>query len=110
MSEIRLLPVMTRGGMCHCTLPAGGVALAVAHKRIEEIWYCLSGLGEVWRKLGDDERCDKIAAGVSLTIPTGTHFQFRNTGSEALCLVIATMPPWPGAQEAYRVPDHWPVR
>lgn len=109
LSEIRLLPAMSRGGMVHCVLNTGGVSLAVAHKTIEEIWFCLSGEGEVWRKLGDEERCDPIRAGVSLTIPTGAHFQFRNTGGERLCLIIVTMPPWPGAEEAYRVSDHWPV-
>ncbi len=35
--------------------------------------------------------------------------QFRNTGDEDLCFVIVTMPPWPGAEEARRVTDHWPV-
>ena len=109
LSEIRLLPVVSRGSMCHCTLPIGGVSLAVAHKTIEEIWYCLSGNGEVWRKLGQEERCDELSAGVGLTIPTGAHFQFRNTGTEPFCLLIATMPPWPGPDEADRVPDHWPT-
>ena len=44
-----------------------------------------------------------------MTIPTGAHFQFRTTGPEPLCFVMCTMPPWPGEQEAVRVPDHWPI-
>jgi mannose-6-phosphate isomerase-like protein (cupin superfamily) len=38
-----------------------------------------------------------------LTIPLGTSFQFRATGDEPLAAVAVTMPPWPGAGEAYEV-------
>ena len=48
-------------------------------------------------------------AGVSLAIPTGARFQFRNIGDDPLCFVIATMPPWPGDDEAVRAVDRWPV-
>jgi mannose-6-phosphate isomerase-like protein (cupin superfamily) len=51
-----------------------------------------------------------MSAGVSLTIPRGAHFQFRNTGDAPLGIVLVTMPPWPGEQEAVRVDDHWPVQ
>jgi hypothetical protein len=44
-----------------------------------------------------------VVPGVSLTIPVETQFQFRNTGQEPLRFVIATMPPWPGADEAVPV-------
>ena len=43
----------------------------------------------------------------SLTIEVGTHFQFRNTGDEPLCIVITTMPPWPGEHEAAPVAGRW---
>jgi hypothetical protein len=46
----------------------------------------------------------KVGPGISLTIPVGTHFQFRNTGSEPFRFIIATMPPWwPGVNEAFFV-------
>jgi mannose-6-phosphate isomerase-like protein (cupin superfamily) len=107
LSEIRLLHAMNGGGLAHCTLPVEGISLAVTHQTVEEIWYFLSGEGEVWRKQGDREESVYVAAGVSLTIPRGTHFQFRNTGNEPLCFIIATMPPWPGEQEAVRVQNYW---
>lgn len=106
-SEIRLLPSMTRGGLCHCLLPVQAVSRAVRHKTVEEIWFCQQGQGQVWRKNGEAEETVDVRAGVSLTIPVGTHFQFRNTGSEPLCILIVTMPPWPGEDEAVRVEDHW---
>ena len=44
---------------------------------------------------------------VAITIPTGTHFQFRCDGEEALEAVAVTMPAWPGAEEAYAVAGKW---
>jgi mannose-6-phosphate isomerase-like protein (cupin superfamily) len=75
---------------------------------VEELWYVLHGEGEVWRRLDAAETVLPVAPGWSLLIPCGTAFQFRSTGSAPLELVIATMPPWPGAAEAETVLGHWP--
>lgn len=75
----------------------------------DEISYFLSGQDQVWRKQGDWEDPIDVTTGVSPTIPLGTYFQFHNTGAEPLCFIIATMPPWPGEDEAVRVADHWEV-
>ena len=104
-----LVAALEGGSMVHCTLPPGGVSLAVAHRTVEEIWYLLEGEGELWRKRGAREETAALVPGVGLTIPLGTHFQFRNTGRGPLQFIIATLPPWPGDEEAYRVADHWPV-
>ncbi len=108
-SQVRPLLQVSRGGMGHCTLPPGAVSRAVRHKTIEEIWYVLGGEGQVWRKLGEREEVVDVRRGVCLSIPTGAHFQFRTTGGEPLTFVMATMPPWPGTDEAVRVDDRWPV-
>ena len=108
-SEVRPLLDAGRGGMAHCRLPVGGVSLAVRHRTIEELWFFIKGCGQVWRQLdGADEVVD-VEPGTCVKIPTGAHFQFRNTGDEPLEFIMATMPPWPGEQEAVRVADHWPV-
>jgi mannose-6-phosphate isomerase-like protein (cupin superfamily) len=106
-SEIRLLPALKGGSLSHCTLQPEQTSTAVVHRTVEEIWYVLSGEGEIRRKLAEQMETTSLASGISLTIPLGTHFQFRNTGTEPLCLVIATMPPWPGADEALPVPSLW---
>ena len=108
-SEIRLLPEVKGGGLAHCTLPTDGVSQTVAHKTVEEIWYFLQGQGEVWRKSDALEQVDRVFPGVCLTILAGTHFQFRNTGDEPLRILIATIPLWPGSQEAVLIPNHWPT-
>ena len=108
-SEIRLLATAAGGSMAHGTLPPKGVSLAIRHRTVEELWYVTAGRGQVWRKQGEREEVVDVGPGSSLSIPVGTHFQFRNTGWEPLCFVMCTMPPWPGSEEAVRVPHHWPV-
>lgn len=109
-SEIRLLPITNGGGLAHCTLHPSQISLAVAHKTVQEIWFFLEGQGQVWRKQGKQEEVVDVTPGLSLTIPTGTHFQFRNTGQIPLRFLIVTMPPWPGEDEAYRVEGYWKAR
>lgn len=109
-SEIRLLLDMRGGGLAHCTLPPDGISFAVKHKTVEEIWYFIQGQGQVWRKQGSQEEIVKVGPGICITTPPETHFQFRNDGNEPLCFLIATLPPWPGEQEAERVKDHWKIK
>ena len=108
-SEIRELVQTSRGSLVHCTLPPGAVSYPVSHRTVDEVWYFISGHGQVWRKSGRDEAVTDVERGISLTIETGTHFQFRNVSSdEPLTFIITTMPPWPGHDEAYPVPGRWP--
>ena len=95
-SEVRLLAALKGGSFAHFTLGPQGVSAPVAHRTVEEIWYVVAGSGEVWRKLGEEESVTAAAPGVALTIPLGTHFQFR-AGAQGLSFVAVTMPPWPGA-------------
>src|SRR5579875_2840493 len=106
-SEVRVLGQLARGGLAVFTLAPGAVSRAVAHRTIEEVWYFLAGRGRMWRKLGAREEVVDVAAGVSVSIPTGTRFQFRCDGAEPLVAVGATMPPWPGEHEAYPVEGIW---
>ena len=106
-SEVRLLCALPRGSMAVFRLAPGAVSKAVAHRTVEEIWYFTAGHGRMWRKLGEREEITEVAAGVSITIPTGTHFQFRCGGGEPLEAVAVTMPPWPGDDEAYSVAGKW---
>lgn len=106
-SEVRLLGSLPRGSMAAFRLAPGAVSRAVGHRTVEEIWYFTAGHGRIWRRLGDRDEITEVAPGVSITIPTGTQFQFRCDGGEPLEAVAATMPPWPGADEAFVVPGRW---
>ena len=106
-SNVRVLLSLTGGSMAHFELPPGQTSTAVTHRTVEEIWFFLSGRGEMWRQQGGQEAIVAIESGVCLTIPLGTHFQFRSCGYEALVALGVTMPPWPGAGEAIVVPGKW---
>src|ERR1700736_1402838 len=95
-SEVRGLCETPRGAMAMFTLLSGGVSKAVAHRTVEEIWCVIRGRGRLWRKTGDQEEFPDRVAGLSVAITIGTHFQFRNDGSQPLDIIAATMPPWPG--------------
>lgn len=106
-SDVRILLEVTGGGMAHFELAQGETSAAVAHRTVEEIWFFLSGCGEMWRKQNHREEIVQVCAGVCITIPLGTHFQFRSFGPEPLAAIGATMPPWPGGCEAYIVEGKW---
>jgi len=106
-SEVRVLVELRGAGMAHFTLPPGAVSRAVTHRTVEELWYILAGRGRMWRKQGDEEEIVPLGPDICLSIPLGTHFQFRNDGEDDLEIIIATFPPWPGPTEAVPVPGPW---
>jgi len=106
-SEVRILCGLSRGSMAQFSLPAGAVSKAVAHRTVEEVWCFIAGRGRLWRRLDGKEEIVEVGAGVSISIPVGTQFQFRCDGAEPLVAVGTTMPPWPGGDEATVVEGPW---
>ena len=107
-SEVRVLLGLKGGSMAHFRLGPGETSAAVVHRTVEEIWYVLAGKGEMWRRMGDREETVVLDAGVCLTIPLGTSFQFRAAAGEGVEAVAVTLPPWPGEGEAVRAEGPWP--
>ena len=108
-SEVRLLLTLHAGSMAHFQLAPGRVSKAVAHRTVEEIWFFISGRGQMWREQQGRASVVDVGPGVCLTIPVGTRFQFRSAGPEPLAVIGITMPPWPGEGEAIIVKGEWPV-
>lgn len=106
-SSVRILLGLKGGGMAHFELGPDQVSTAVTHRKVEEIWFFLSGRGQMWRKDGARTEVVDVYPGVCLTIPAGVHFQFRSFGFEPLAAVGVTMPPWPGPEEAILVTGEW---
>ena len=106
-SDVRVLLKTQRGSMAHFELTGGGASEPIRHRTVEEIWFVLSGCGEMWRSQNGREEVVALEPGVCVTIPVGTHFQFRASDGEALTAVGVTMPPWPGPEEAVPVPGKW---
>jgi mannose-6-phosphate isomerase-like protein (cupin superfamily) len=110
-SLVRLLPGLPAGGMAHFELGGGEVSIPQQHRTVSEIWYVLGGRGSMWRRSAAGAATEiDLRAGVALTIPVGTSFQFRNTGRVPLEVVGVTMPPWPGDGEAFTVEGPWEPR
>jgi mannose-6-phosphate isomerase-like protein (cupin superfamily) len=107
-SDVRPLLSLPGGSLAHFELAGDRTSIAVAHRSVEEIWFVIGGRGEMWRKGKEREEITALAAGLSLTIPLGTAFQFRSFGPEPLTIVAITMPPWPSEGEADRVEGKWP--
>ena len=109
-SEVRLLlQIPERGSMAHFRLAPGQVSKRVTHRSVDEIWYILRGRGQLWRwSFGGEENTVDLEPGACVTIPVGTHFQFRADLSSDLDILGVTMPPWPtDREEAVRTEDHW---
>ncbi len=106
--DVRVLLALAGGSFAHFALEPGKTSIAVKHRTVEEIWYVVSGRGEMWRRQDGREEVVVLEPGVCLTIPLGTHFQFRSLGPGALGAVAITMPPWPlDREEADQVGGHW---
>ena len=114
-SEVRvLLRLADDVSVATFRLHQGQVAKAVVSRTVNEIWYVFGGVGEMWRKLGEREETVTLFPGQCISIPVGTHFQFRALSEEPLNVLGVTEPGWPldeakAAAEVVRVKDHWPT-
>jgi len=106
-ADIRFIMDGANGNMIHSTVPVGQINRATIHKTVSEFWYVLEGQGEIWRRNSEEERVTQLVTGVSIDIPVGTAFQYRNVGDEPLKFICITMPPWPGDYEASHIVGVW---
>src|SRR6201987_178416 len=106
-SDVRVLLQLGGGSMAHFELAAGRISRPVPHHAVDELWYVLSGHGQMWRRQGKRQETVLLRPGTCLSIPAGTRFQFRAGDGGPLAAVGVTMPPWPGVSEAYEVPGAW---
>jgi mannose-6-phosphate isomerase-like protein (cupin superfamily) len=67
------------------------------------------GQGQLWRRDPATKAEDivDLEAGVAVSIPLRTAFQFRAVGAHPLEVVMTTMPPWPGPSEAIPAAGVW---
>lgn len=108
-ADIRFLMDGTAGNMIHSTVPVGQTNRATIHATVSEFWYVLEGQGEIWRRQGNEEKVTRLVPGVSIDIPVGTAFQYRNVGPVLLKFICVSMPRWPGDHEASHLEGPWEV-
>ena len=87
-------------------LASGATTVAVRHRTVEELWFVVTGHGELWLADDDGDRIVELAPGVCVPITRRTRFQFR--AREDLDVFGVTIPPWPGDGEAVEVDGPWP--
>lgn len=106
-ADIRFIMDGPTGNMIHATVPPGQINRATIHETVSEFWHVLEGSGEIWRKDETEERVTALVPGVSIDIPVGTAFQYRNVGAGPLKFICISMPPWPGDHEASFLTGAW---
>jgi mannose-6-phosphate isomerase-like protein (cupin superfamily) len=106
-ADIRFLMDGPTGNMIHSTVPPGQVNRATVHATVSEFWFVLEGRGEIWRRDGAEARVTALVPGMSIDIPVGTAFQYRNVGTAPLRFICVTMPRWPGDHEASHLEGAW---
>lgn len=106
-AEIRFIMDGPHGNMIHSTVPPGKTNRATVHATVSEFWHILAGAGEIWRKDATEARITALVPGVSIDIPVGTAFQYRNLGEVPLHFICISMPAWPGDHEATHLPGVW---
>ncbi len=106
-ASIKFIMEGKHGNVIHSTISPGMVGKPCQFATIEEYWHILSGKGEIWRFLDGAESVTALEYGVSINIPTGTKFQYRNLGDEPVTFICTAMPAWPGDDEALPVEGPW---
>ncbi|MFE7837066.1 cupin domain-containing protein [Streptomyces sp. NPDC057474] len=78
------------------------------HRGVQEIWYVVSGSGELWRSLhGKDDRTD-LEPGVCVTIPVGTSFQSRAESDGLQIVATRWTARWRPVSPSRRCSRNWP--
>ena len=103
-AAVRVLLHVGGCSMAHFQWAPGQTSAAVRHRTVDELWFVLSGNGELWLS---SSGVVPVRAGDCIGIPVGTGFQVRTIGPSHLQVLGATCPPWPGDAEAVPANGPW---
>ena len=106
-SDVRLLLAVAGGGLAHFELGAVRRRSPSSIGRSRRSGTSCGGRGRCGGRSPEQEEVVRVSAGVCITIPLGTRFQFRSLGDEPLAAVGVTIPRWPGDTEAMLVDGPW---
>ena len=62
-SEVRILTSLAAGSMAHFSLAGHATSVAVRHRTVGELWYFVSGTGEMWRSGPDHSEVTSCCRG-----------------------------------------------
>ena len=102
-SDVRVLLRLAGGSMAHFELAPGRVSRAIEHRTVSEIWYVLSGRGEMWRGAARSSRSWPWSPACASRSRPAPGSSSATLGEVPVGAVAVTMPPWPGDEEAIPV-------
>jgi mannose-6-phosphate isomerase-like protein (cupin superfamily) len=74
--------------LAEATIAPGAATRAHYHPKTEEIYYILSGTGEMW--IGAERR--EVSVGDGIAIPPGVKHQIKNPGTDTLVFLCCCAP------------------
>lgn len=99
-SDVRVLSSTSHGSCAHFELAGDQTSLAVIRGTVEEIWYFLSGRGQMWlASANSDGDVLDVMPRDWVPIPVGT-VSIPRSWERAAGSRRTTMPQWPGENEA----------
>jgi mannose-6-phosphate isomerase-like protein (cupin superfamily) len=93
VAEIRLLPSFEQGELAHARARAGRPSRAARLSGIGEMFYVLTGKGELWRKTGGLEDVTPLVPGRSVSLLPEIEYQYRAVDGP-LDFLVFTAPRW----------------
>lgn len=75
-SEIRLLTEVKGSSVAQVTLRPRMNSEAKVHRTVDEQWYFIQGIGQLWRQEAEFSEVIDVRPGIAITIPKGVSFQF----------------------------------
>jgi mannose-6-phosphate isomerase-like protein (cupin superfamily) len=99
-ASIWLLPRTPFSSAIYCELPGATTSKATYNLWIHEIWYFITGIGELARwpmaAAPDTRTIVPVSPGLAVTIPPQVNFQYRSTEGR-LAFLCFVAPAWPDA-------------
>lgn len=105
-SNVRPLLRFPAGSMARFEFSSGQVSHAVRHPALDELWYVITGSGEIWRQQDEVSTVERLEPGTCISIPRNTAFQCR-VDYAGMTVIAITLPAWSGDVNAIAVTGHW---
>ncbi|HEU5044303.1 MAG TPA: hypothetical protein VFT75_09220 [Nocardioidaceae bacterium] len=93
-AEIRHILTSPLGDLTHAVCPAGHVAPTHYLPDLDEAYFVLAGVGEIWRATEEREAVTTLRPGRWVQMPANSRFQFRAGRGTSLVFLVVVLPSW----------------
>jgi len=81
--------------LAHASIPVGGKSLPHTLTHSDELYYFLSGQGQIFI----EEEHENVKSGEIVLVPAGSQQWVENTGESELVFICIVSPPWSADEE-----------